>query len=101
MTLCVGPFKVYPCYVKLEEDDSASIFIEFTPDCYGLHLETLYFLCNNNTIEKVEIIGDGVIFEKGLVKVQVNGLPICNLLLNRFAYLQRVSSKWTSTRRVR
>lgn len=65
--------------MKLEEENSASIFVEFIPVNYGLHLETLYFLCNNNSMEKMEIIGDGIIFEKTFVKVQV-------ILMNNFVF---------------
>lgn len=65
-------FKLQPAYFSMEEKEHIHMTVSFYPTAYGLHVENLYMLCNNNSVEKMEIIGDGVLFEKNLIKVQVS-----------------------------
>lgn len=79
LELDIEAFKLHPAYFSLEEKEYAQITVSFYPTSYGLHVENLYILCNNNSMEKVEIIGDAVLFEKNLIKVHVsfNNYPKC------------------------
>ncbi|GJQ87786.1 hypothetical protein Trydic_g18642 [Trypoxylus dichotomus] len=65
--LIVGAFRLYPAYFVIKENEFAEVVLSFYPKRYGLSVETVYLLCNNNTYEELDLIGDGIYFEKGSV----------------------------------
>ncbi|KRT79616.1 hypothetical protein AMK59_7469 [Oryctes borbonicus] len=65
--LVVGAFRFYPAYFEVKENEFAEVVLSFYPKRYGLFVETIYLLCNNNTYEELDFMGDGVYFEKSFI----------------------------------
>lgn len=86
MELSTGEFEVYPSYFNIKEDEFAEISLTFFPTCYGLHIEKLFLICNNNTYEEIELIGDGILFEQDFIKIEVIFYDIFVLHISKHLY---------------
>ncbi|XP_022900271.2 deleted in lung and esophageal cancer protein 1-like isoform X1 [Onthophagus taurus] len=67
MELVSDAFKLYPVYFVVDTEEFVEIMINFYPKRYGLFAEMVYLLCNNNTCEELDFIGDGIYFEKNFI----------------------------------
>lgn len=67
----VSEFDICPVYFATEKNEVTEIRIVFTPLYFGLHTQKLFLLCDNITYEEVDIIGDGMLFEKHYIDMQV------------------------------
>lgn len=69
---------------------------------YGLHLEKFYLMCDNCTYEEIDIVGDGIIFEKSFIQLEVTP-PLFSqgyfyqLFICRYLISMRNSHSWTTT----
>lgn len=64
-------FEIRPSYFDIKRDEFIEIYLGFYPMYYGLHSEHVFLMCNNNTYEEIEIIGDGIVFERSFIKIEV------------------------------
>lgn len=71
MELICRAFHVYPTYFEINTGEFVELDITFFPIDAGLEVEKLFLLCNNNTLEELEIVGDGVLFEVNSVTIEV------------------------------
>ncbi|XP_076759927.1 uncharacterized protein LOC143428732 [Xylocopa sonorina] len=68
-TLRLPSFIVQPAYFALKRHQELTFHMYFSPVCYGIHVEQLYILCDNCTLLPTEIIGDGLIYEPNLIRL--------------------------------
>ncbi|XP_018405203.1 PREDICTED: uncharacterized protein LOC108781659 [Cyphomyrmex costatus] len=61
--LILPSFAIRPVYFTLKPQEHIYLYLYFFPDAYGMHVETLYAICNNCSVVTTEIIGDGVRYE--------------------------------------
>ncbi|KAG5900480.1 hypothetical protein JTB14_010892 [Gonioctena quinquepunctata] len=71
MELCVGGFWIYPTFFQIHTDEIIEINVIFQPTRPGLHLETLYLICDNNSFQQLEIMGDALEFRHELIRIDV------------------------------
>ncbi|XP_018354578.1 PREDICTED: deleted in lung and esophageal cancer protein 1 homolog isoform X2 [Trachymyrmex septentrionalis] len=62
--LILPPFAIWPVYFTLKPQEHIYLYLYFSPDAHGMHMETLYTICNNCSVITIEIIGDGVMYEQ-------------------------------------
>ncbi|XP_031352109.1 uncharacterized protein LOC116177310 isoform X2 [Photinus pyralis] len=65
----IGAFSIYPVYFEIDEGDFIELEIQFLPEEYGVAVEKLFILCDNNAVQEIELIGDGLVFETSTVTV--------------------------------
>ncbi|KAI4460409.1 deleted in lung and esophageal cancer protein 1 [Holotrichia oblita] len=65
--LIAGSFRLYPAFFVINENEFVEVILSFYPKKYGLFVETVYMLCHNNTFEELDLVGDGVYFEKSYI----------------------------------
>ncbi|XP_030754021.1 uncharacterized protein LOC115880850 isoform X2 [Sitophilus oryzae] len=66
-----GILWVYPAYFEILNGETTEMNVIFQPMKCGLFSETLYLLTDKNTYQQLEIIGDGIAFNKKLISVDV------------------------------
>ncbi|XP_057667752.1 uncharacterized protein LOC130900858 isoform X2 [Diorhabda carinulata] len=69
MELFKSDFWIYPIYFEIEKDEIVEITTIFQPTKPGLHVETLYLMCDNNTYQQIELVGDAIEFSKNLIEI--------------------------------
>ncbi|XP_011065662.1 PREDICTED: uncharacterized protein LOC105152853 isoform X2 [Acromyrmex echinatior] len=62
--LILPSFAIWPVYFILKPQEHIYLYLYFFPDAHGMHVETLYMICNNCSVITTEIIGDGVMYEQ-------------------------------------
>ncbi|XP_018366442.1 PREDICTED: uncharacterized protein LOC108763379 isoform X4 [Trachymyrmex cornetzi] len=62
--LILPSFAIWPVYFTLKPQEHIYLYLYFFPDAHGMHVETLYTICNNCSVVTTEIIGDGVMYEQ-------------------------------------
>ncbi|XP_071625968.1 deleted in lung and esophageal cancer protein 1 homolog isoform X2 [Temnothorax longispinosus] len=62
--LILPSFAMWPAYFTLKPQEHIYLYLYFFPDAHGMHVETLYAICNNCSVITTEIIGDGVMYEQ-------------------------------------
>ncbi|XP_011692279.1 PREDICTED: uncharacterized protein LOC105452654 isoform X3 [Wasmannia auropunctata] len=62
--LILPSFAMWPVYFTLKPQEHIYLYLYFFPDAHGMHVETLYAICNNCSVITTEIIGDGVVYEQ-------------------------------------
>lgn len=62
---------IYPTFLELNAKEVTEINILFFPCEPDMYLEKFYFVCDNNTCQQFEILGDGMMFNKDLLKIDV------------------------------
>ena len=72
MQLLAGVFKLYPVYFEVNKNEFVEVAISFFPKKYGLFVETIYLLCDNNNTEELDLMGDGVYFEQSFIQFGVS-----------------------------
>ncbi|XP_017760877.1 PREDICTED: uncharacterized protein LOC108551284 [Eufriesea mexicana] len=70
-------FTLWPAYFLLKGQEEITFHMHFSPECYGIHVEKMYILCDNCTLLATEIIGDGLIYEPNFI--QLNKVPILQI----------------------
>ena len=71
MELCADPFRVFPAHFEVDKKELVEVDVTFFPKERGLHLETLFLLCSNNTCQQLDFTGDGLNFERSLIEIKV------------------------------
>ncbi|XP_060810985.1 uncharacterized protein LOC132904463 [Bombus pascuorum] len=71
-SLKLSCFTVWPAYFALNTNEELDFHMYFSPECYGIHVEKLYILCDNCTLLETEIIGDGLIYEPNFIQLTFN-----------------------------
>ncbi|XP_074041230.1 deleted in lung and esophageal cancer protein 1 isoform X2 [Leptinotarsa decemlineata] len=69
MELLVGDFWIYPNFFEIDTDEIIEVNIIFQPTRPGLNIETLYVICDNNSFQQLEIMGDAVEFSRNFIKI--------------------------------
>lgn len=64
-------FQIYPAYFVAKSGEFVEVRINFCPLYPGLIIQYLYILCDNNTFEKIDLIGDCLTFRRDLIHIQV------------------------------
>lgn len=64
-------FWVYPSYFEIKPQETSEITILFQPIKCGLQTQTLFLMCDNNTYQQVELVGDAVCFNKHMITIEV------------------------------
>ncbi|VEN53979.1 unnamed protein product [Callosobruchus maculatus] len=72
LELCVGPFWIYPTHFQIRKNGIVEINLLYQPTTPGVHLERLFIICDNNSVQGVEIIGDSYEFSPSILKVNVD-----------------------------
>ncbi|KAK4875446.1 hypothetical protein RN001_011868 [Aquatica leii] len=67
--LILGAFAIHPTYFEIKRDEFIELRITFISKEFGLAVEKLFLLCDNNTVEELEIVADGVLFDKTSVVI--------------------------------
>ncbi|KAF5296355.1 hypothetical protein FQR65_LT10247 [Abscondita terminalis] len=67
--LVLGSFSIQPAYFQIKKDDLVELLVTFSSIEFGLAVEKLFLLCDNNTVEELEIIADGVLFDRSSVVI--------------------------------
>lgn len=62
---------IYPAYFQIKRNQCIEITIIFKPISAGLYTEMFYLMCNNNSFQEIEVIGDALVFEKSLINLKV------------------------------
>ncbi|KAH0949685.1 hypothetical protein HN011_010593 [Eciton burchellii] len=52
-------FAMWPAYFTLKPQEHIYLYIYFFPDSHGMHVETLYTICDNCSMITTEMVGDG------------------------------------------
>ncbi|XP_011308949.1 deleted in lung and esophageal cancer protein 1-like isoform X2 [Fopius arisanus] len=60
--LLTPSFSLWPAYFHLENNQSLILKTLFTPGHPGLHVEKIFIVCDNISVESFELLGDGVMF---------------------------------------
>nr|CAI5824907.1 unnamed protein product [Callosobruchus analis] len=76
LELCIGPFWIYPTHFEIRKNEIVEINLLYQPTTPGLHIERLFIICDNNSVQGVEIIGDSFEFSQSIVKVDVDDIDI-------------------------
>ncbi|KAF2903634.1 hypothetical protein ILUMI_02541 [Ignelater luminosus] len=84
MELISRAFHIHPTYFEMNTDEFVELDITFFPIDAGLEVEKLFLLCNNNTLEELEIVGDGVLFELNSITIEAE--PKLQNMLNLDAH---------------
>ncbi|CAG9829991.1 unnamed protein product [Diabrotica balteata] len=71
MELFKGDFWIYPTFFEVCNQEIVEVNIIFQPTKPGLHAETLYLMCDNNTFQEIELVGDAVEFSESLIEINV------------------------------
>ncbi|CAG9862498.1 unnamed protein product [Phyllotreta striolata] len=71
MELFKGPFWIYPTYFEVCKDDLVEVNIIFQPYKPGLQVETLFLICNNNSFQQIELVGDALEFSPSFIEIDV------------------------------
>lgn len=66
-----GDFWIYPTYFEVGTNEMIENIIIFQPSRFGLHLETLFIICDNNCVTELEIMGDALYFSGSDLQVDV------------------------------
>ncbi|KAF5273951.1 hypothetical protein FQA39_LY01066 [Lamprigera yunnana] len=67
--LSVGSFTICPVYFEVGKQELVELRFSFAPEEFGLEVEKLFLLCDNNTVKELEIIGDGLMFDNSSVSI--------------------------------
>lgn len=68
----MGSFYINPVYFEILNDQFVEMEIVYRPRQFGLSVEKLFFMCNNNTYEELEIIGDGLYLDSTSIFIDVS-----------------------------
>ncbi|CAH1156241.1 unnamed protein product [Phaedon cochleariae] len=72
MEMYKNGFWIYPTFFEISTNETIELSIIFEPNRRGLHLETLYMICDNNSYEELEVMGDALEFSKSMIEISVN-----------------------------
>lgn len=64
-------FWVYPSYFEIKSHETSEITILFQPIKCGLQTQTLFLMCDNNTYQQIELVGDAICFNKHMITIEV------------------------------
>lgn len=53
-------FWIYPTYFEISQNEVSEVTVIFQPNAAGLHVETMYLICDNNSFTEFEIMGDAL-----------------------------------------
>ncbi|XP_033306708.1 uncharacterized protein LOC117209138 [Bombus bifarius] len=81
-SLKLSCFTVWPAYFALNTNEELDFRMYFSPECYGIHVEKLYILCDNCTLLETEIIGDGLIYESNFIQLSKHLMKLTPLERN-------------------
>ncbi|XP_068975161.1 deleted in lung and esophageal cancer protein 1-like isoform X4 [Bombus flavifrons] len=81
-SLKLSCFTVWPAYFALNTNEELDFHMYFSPECYGIHVEKLYILCDNCTLLETEIIGDGLIYESNFIQLSKHLMKLIPLERN-------------------
>ncbi|GAB1864765.1 Deleted in lung and esophageal cancer protein [Camponotus japonicus] len=62
--LILPSFAIWPAYFTLKSQEYIYLHIYFFPDTHGMHVETLYAICDNCSVITTEMIGDGIAYKQ-------------------------------------
>lgn len=68
----IGGFQLHPSYFEIDREEFSEISLAFLPTHPGLHTEKFFLMCDNCNFEQIDIIGDGVLFEKRMIRIEVS-----------------------------
>ncbi|XP_050304849.1 uncharacterized protein LOC126742262 [Anthonomus grandis grandis] len=71
MELSQGYFWIFPTYFEMDPNEICEINIIYQPLQCGMHAETVFLMCDNNTFRQIELIGDAVCLNKHIITVDV------------------------------
>ncbi|XP_015116614.1 deleted in lung and esophageal cancer protein 1-like [Diachasma alloeum] len=60
--LITTSFTLWPAYFYVRQNQSMILRIFFTPNVDGLHVEKVFVVCDNYSLQSFELLGDGVMF---------------------------------------
>lgn len=66
-TLLADPFRIQPMYFSLKKDQEITISITTVPPSDGLHTTSVLLLCENGTLNHIDLVCDGYLFEPSLI----------------------------------
>lgn len=69
--LILPEFTISPAYLKLEKDEVTELEINFHPNGEGLRMDKLYLVCDNNSVQEIDIIGDSMLYKTCYFKIKV------------------------------
>lgn len=70
----MSDFWIHPTYFELNNNEIIEVAIIFHPSSVGLHLETLYVICDNNSFNEVEVMGDAIYFSRTMIRIDVGNI---------------------------
>ncbi|KAJ8984912.1 hypothetical protein NQ317_012158 [Molorchus minor] len=71
LELSTESFWIFPAFFQLSTDDMIELTILFHPIQSGLGVEKCYMICDNNSFEQIEILGDSLEFTKKYIQINV------------------------------
>ncbi|XP_063972731.1 uncharacterized protein LOC135160280 [Diachasmimorpha longicaudata] len=60
--LITSSFTLWPAFFHLHQNQSMILRMFFTPNVNGLHVEKIFIVCDNLSVQSFELLGDGVMF---------------------------------------
>ncbi|XP_033225778.1 uncharacterized protein LOC117178460 [Belonocnema kinseyi] len=61
------PFAVYPAYFLLRTNEEITLYSYFFPTTYGMQVDKFCIISDNCSVQPLEIIGDGIMFEEKFI----------------------------------
>ncbi|XP_076170819.1 uncharacterized protein LOC143148402 [Ptiloglossa arizonensis] len=81
-TLVLPSFTLRPVHFSMKPQQVMTLHVHFFPNCYGIHVDKLYILCDNCSFLATEIIGDGLIYEPNFIQLsKVSMLPFARSII--------------------
>lgn len=71
MDLHTKNFSFHPNHFAVRNMDFVEMKINFFPTELGLHVDCFYMLCDNNTFEAIDLIGDAINFTTNMLRIEV------------------------------
>ncbi|KAL0268519.1 UNVERIFIED_CONTAM: hypothetical protein PYX00_010433 [Menopon gallinae] len=63
----IPPFRLYPTYFRLSKHQFVDFFVEFKPPSSGMHAENIVIACDNGELRNLDIIGDGMAWNRSFI----------------------------------
>ncbi|XP_025836193.1 uncharacterized protein LOC108733558 isoform X2 [Agrilus planipennis] len=64
-------FQIYPTYFHINKYELVELSVVFFPLSNGLQTEKIFMLCDNTSIEEIELTGDGITFDEDFIKLEI------------------------------
>lgn len=70
--LVVGSFAVEPMLFSLDNDQAINLSVTFNAPSEGLHTNHVFLLCVNTSLKRVDLTGDGFLYDPSWIHPMVS-----------------------------